>query len=93
MSRSICFSAGADVLEVGAAEIHGPSEENPLFCLARDYGLLAPEALTKENQAMDVDERPPLVSNWFSSSGRGRGPLSMLVSVEQNLLNTAASSI
>lgn len=68
----ICFyiSTGADIIEMGAAEIHGPSEENPLFCLARDYGLLAPEALTKENQSMDVDERPPFVSNWLSSSGR-----------------------
>lgn len=64
------FSAGDDIIEVGAADIHGPSEENPLFCVARDYGLLAPEALTKKNQSMDVGERPPLVSNWFSSSGR-----------------------
>lgn len=64
------LAAGADIIEVGAAYIHGPSEENPLFCVARDYGLLAPEALTKENQSMDVDERPPLLSNWFSSSGR-----------------------
>lgn len=64
------LSAGADIIEVGAADIHGPSEENPLFCVARDYGLLAQEALTKENQSMDVAERPPLVYNWFSSSGK-----------------------
>lgn len=66
---------------MGAADIHGPSEENPLFCVARDYGLLAPEALTKENQSMDVYERPPLVSNWFSSSGRDHAVCAGLFSI------------
>ncbi|KAM9345431.1 peroxisomal N(1)-acetyl-spermine/spermidine oxidase-like [Symphorus nematophorus] len=61
---------GDNITEIGASYIHGPSEENPLFCLARDYGLLDPEALDPENQAMDVDERPPMVPNWFSSSGQ-----------------------
>ncbi|CAG09385.1 unnamed protein product [Tetraodon nigroviridis] len=71
--RILTETLGADIIEVGAASIHGPSEENPLFCVARDYGLLAPEALTQENQSMDVDERPPLVSNWFSSAGDDAG--------------------
>ncbi|XP_070772619.1 peroxisomal N(1)-acetyl-spermine/spermidine oxidase-like [Enoplosus armatus] len=61
---------GNNITEIGASYIHGPSEENPLFCLARDYGLLDPEALSPENQAMDVDERLPWVPNWFSSSGQ-----------------------
>ncbi|XP_070696756.1 peroxisomal N(1)-acetyl-spermine/spermidine oxidase-like [Pempheris klunzingeri] len=61
---------GDNVTELGASYIHGPSEENPLFCLARDHGLLDPQALTAENQAMDIDERPPWVPNWFSSSGQ-----------------------
>ncbi|XP_073338327.1 peroxisomal N(1)-acetyl-spermine/spermidine oxidase-like [Pagrus major] len=61
---------GNNVTEIGASYIHGPSEENPLFCLARDYGLLDPEALNPENQAMDIDERPPWIPNWFSSSGQ-----------------------
>lgn len=56
--------------EIGASYIHGPCEENPVFCLARDYGLLHQEALTAENQTMDVDERPPWIPNWFSSSGK-----------------------
>uniref|UniRef100_A0A3B5LWZ0 Amine oxidase domain-containing protein n=1 Tax=Xiphophorus couchianus TaxID=32473 RepID=A0A3B5LWZ0_9TELE len=56
-------------LEIGAAFIHGPSEENPVFCLARDYNLLDPKSLTPENQAVDVGEDPPLVPNWFTSSG------------------------
>ncbi|KAM4590788.1 peroxisomal N(1)-acetyl-spermine/spermidine oxidase-like [Odontesthes bonariensis] len=61
---------GETIVEIGANWIHGPSQENPLFCLARDYGLLDPEALKPENQAMDVEEYPPWVSNWFSSSGQ-----------------------
>ncbi|XP_074532011.1 peroxisomal N(1)-acetyl-spermine/spermidine oxidase-like [Halichoeres trimaculatus] len=61
---------GDTITEIGASYIHGPSEENPLFCLARDYGLLDPEAANPENQAMDIDERPPWVSNFFSSSGQ-----------------------
>uniref|UniRef100_A0A3P9QDI3 Peroxisomal N(1)-acetyl-spermine/spermidine oxidase-like n=1 Tax=Poecilia reticulata TaxID=8081 RepID=A0A3P9QDI3_POERE len=60
---------GNTMIEIGAAFIHGPSEENPVFCLARDYNLLDPKALTPENQAVDVGESPPLVPNWFTSSG------------------------
>ncbi|XP_049926879.1 peroxisomal N(1)-acetyl-spermine/spermidine oxidase-like [Epinephelus moara] len=61
---------GDNIVEIGANWIHGPSEENPVFCLARKYGLLDPEALTPENQAMDVEGHPPWVPNVFSSSGR-----------------------
>lgn len=73
MYTKTCFSlTGNTITEIGAAYIHGPTEKNPLFCLARDYGLLPPEALNPENQAVDVDEDPPLVPNWFSSSGHQR---------------------
>ncbi|CAJ1067564.1 peroxisomal N(1)-acetyl-spermine/spermidine oxidase-like [Xyrichtys novacula] len=61
---------GSNIADIGASYIHGPSEENPLFCLAREYGLLDPEATSPENQAMDIDERPPWVPNFFSSSGQ-----------------------
>lgn len=67
---SCFFSKGDDLVEIGASYIHGPCEENPVFVLARGYGLLNQEALTANNQAMDIDERPPWVPNWFSSSGR-----------------------
>ncbi|XP_030011399.1 peroxisomal N(1)-acetyl-spermine/spermidine oxidase [Sphaeramia orbicularis] len=63
-------SLGDKIIEIGANWIHGPSEENPVFCLARQYGLLEPEALTPENQAMDIEGHPPWVPNFFTSSGR-----------------------
>ncbi|XP_062257224.1 peroxisomal N(1)-acetyl-spermine/spermidine oxidase-like [Platichthys flesus] len=61
---------GDRIVEIGANWIHGPCKENPVFCLAQQYGLLDPEALTPENQAMDVGGHPPWVPNFFSSSGR-----------------------
>lgn len=61
---------GDKIIEIGANWIHGPSEENPVFRLARQYGLLNPEALTPENQALDFGEHSPWVPNIFSSSGR-----------------------
>ncbi|XP_037637478.1 peroxisomal N(1)-acetyl-spermine/spermidine oxidase [Sebastes umbrosus] len=61
---------GNNITEIGASYIHGPSEGNPVFCLARDYGLLDPEALTQENQVVDYNEHIPWVPNWFSSSGQ-----------------------
>lgn len=74
-----CFSsAGTDIIDLGAAFIHGPSEENPVFRVARHYGLLSPEALTEENQSADVSERPPMVPNWFSCSGRDLLPIAFI---------------
>lgn len=71
-TQSCSPSTGNNITEIGASYIHGPSEENPLFCLARDYGLLDPEALKPENQAMYIDERPHWSPNWFSCSGQWR---------------------
>ncbi|XP_053730414.1 peroxisomal N(1)-acetyl-spermine/spermidine oxidase [Synchiropus splendidus] len=61
---------GDKVIEIGANWIHGPSVGNPVFCLAQQYGLLDPEALTEENQAMDIGGHPPWVPTFLSSSGR-----------------------
>ncbi|XP_061766254.1 peroxisomal N(1)-acetyl-spermine/spermidine oxidase [Nerophis ophidion] len=61
---------GDNIVEIGANWIHGPSEENPVFLLARQYGLLDPGALKPENQAMDTGGHPPWVPNIFTSSGR-----------------------
>ncbi|XP_005474174.1 peroxisomal N(1)-acetyl-spermine/spermidine oxidase [Oreochromis niloticus] len=61
---------GDKIVEIGANWIHGPCEENPVFCLARQYGLLDPEALKPENQALDVGGHLPWAPRFFSSSGR-----------------------
>uniref|UniRef100_A0A8C6KJA0 Polyamine oxidase n=1 Tax=Nothobranchius furzeri TaxID=105023 RepID=A0A8C6KJA0_NOTFU len=61
---------GDALVEIGANWIHGPSEENPVFCLARQYELLEPKALTPENQAIDVGGHPHWIPNFFSSSGQ-----------------------
>lgn len=60
---------GNNIVEIGANWIHGPCEDNPVFYLARQYGLLDPEALTPENQAMDVAGHPPWVPSFYTSSG------------------------
>ncbi|XP_022060964.1 peroxisomal N(1)-acetyl-spermine/spermidine oxidase-like [Acanthochromis polyacanthus] len=60
---------GDKIVEIGANWIHGPCEENPVFRLARQYQLLDPEALTPENQAMDIGGHPPWTPNFFGSSG------------------------
>ncbi|XP_037535178.1 peroxisomal N(1)-acetyl-spermine/spermidine oxidase [Nematolebias whitei] len=61
---------GDIIIEIGANWIHGPCEENPAFCLARQYGLLDPKALTLENQGVDVGGHPQGLPNFFSSSGQ-----------------------
>lgn len=61
---------GDIIVEIGANWIHGPCEENPVFRLARQYGLLDPQALAEENQAIDIGGHPPWVPMIFSSSGQ-----------------------
>ncbi|XP_074532681.1 peroxisomal N(1)-acetyl-spermine/spermidine oxidase-like isoform X1 [Halichoeres trimaculatus] len=61
---------GDKVVEIGANWIHGPCEENPVFRLARQYGLLDPEALIPENQEIEIGGIPPWVPNIFLSSGQ-----------------------
>ncbi|XP_076017073.1 peroxisomal N(1)-acetyl-spermine/spermidine oxidase [Genypterus blacodes] len=84
---------GNNIIEIGANWIHGPSEENPVFCLARHYGLLDPQDLTPENQALDIGGHPPWVPSWFSSSGQKLNAEDMYPVQEMfvELLNETAS--
>ncbi|KAM9365199.1 peroxisomal N(1)-acetyl-spermine/spermidine oxidase-like [Pholidichthys leucotaenia] len=96
---------GNNITEIGACYIHGPSEENPVFCLARDYGLLGPEALNPENQIIDYNEYPPYISNWLSSSGERLSLECVSPAVElfhelldndlesENLMNSSCASV
>lgn len=58
------------MVEVGAQWIHGPSEGNPVFQLASEAGLLGEEALTEENQRLEVQGHPAGPFAWYSSQGR-----------------------
>lgn len=61
---------GNKIVEIGANWIHGPCEENPVFRLARQYGLLEQKALSLENQTTDVNGHPVFYPNVFTSSGQ-----------------------
>ncbi|XP_035387560.1 LOW QUALITY PROTEIN: peroxisomal N(1)-acetyl-spermine/spermidine oxidase [Electrophorus electricus] len=60
--------------EIGANWIHGPSQENPVFRLACYYQLLDKEAMSEQNQSVDIGGHPPFVPNCFTSSGRKVDP-------------------
>ncbi|XP_062376305.1 peroxisomal N(1)-acetyl-spermine/spermidine oxidase-like [Sardina pilchardus] len=60
---------GSSIVEMGAAWVHGPSQENAVFRLACQYNLLDPESMTEENQAIDVGGNLPLVPSFLRSSG------------------------
>ncbi|KAK9401599.1 peroxisomal N1-acetyl-spermine/spermidine oxidase [Crotalus adamanteus] len=66
--RSAAFGKG--MVEVGAQWIHGPSEGNPVFQVASEAGLLDEEALTEENQRLEVQGHPVGPVAWYSSQGR-----------------------
>ncbi|CAM4580953.1 peroxisomal N(1)-acetyl-spermine/spermidine oxidase isoform X1 [Lepidochelys kempii] len=61
---------GSEVVEMGAHWIHGPSKENPVFKLASDYGLLDEEAMSEENQQIEVGGHPFLPTVFYSNAGR-----------------------
>ncbi|XP_078055742.1 peroxisomal N(1)-acetyl-spermine/spermidine oxidase [Mustelus asterias] len=58
------------LVEIGAQWIHGPSKQNAIFQLASQHDLLDEEAMSEENQALQIDGHPPNVSTYYSSSGR-----------------------
>ncbi|XP_038266826.1 peroxisomal N(1)-acetyl-spermine/spermidine oxidase isoform X2 [Dermochelys coriacea] len=59
---------------MGAHWIHGPSKENPVFQLASDYGLLDKEAMSEENQQIEVGGHPFLPTVFYSNTGRVLNP-------------------
>lgn len=77
---------GSEVVEMGAHWIHGPSQANPVFRLASEYGLLPEEALSEENQQVEVDGHPNLPAVFYSSAGRVLSP--ELVEEAQTLFAT-----
>ncbi|KAH1168422.1 hypothetical protein KIL84_003905 [Mauremys mutica] len=77
---------GSEVVEMGAHWIHGPSKENPVFQLASDYGLLDEEAMSEENQQIEVGGHPLLPAVFYSSAGRVLSP--ELVEGVRNLFST-----
>ncbi|XP_067828700.1 peroxisomal N(1)-acetyl-spermine/spermidine oxidase [Heptranchias perlo] len=62
------------LVEIGAQWIHGPSKRNAVFQLASQYDLLDEEAMSEENQAVQIDGHPPAVSTYYTSSGKRLGP-------------------
>ncbi|XP_007431089.1 peroxisomal N(1)-acetyl-spermine/spermidine oxidase, partial [Python bivittatus] len=65
---------GNKLVEIGAHWIHGPSRENPVFQLASEAGLLDEDALTEENQQIEVDGHPVGPFAWYSSQGQELSP-------------------
>nr|XP_056705351.1 peroxisomal N(1)-acetyl-spermine/spermidine oxidase [Euleptes europaea] len=65
---------GKKVIEMGAHWIHGPSQENPVFRLAGEYGLLEESAMSEENQQVEIGGHLVLPSVCYSSQGRVVSP-------------------
>uniref|UniRef100_A0A250Y1X5 Peroxisomal N(1)-acetyl-spermine/spermidine oxidase n=1 Tax=Castor canadensis TaxID=51338 RepID=A0A250Y1X5_CASCN len=58
------------VVEMGAHWIHGPSQGNPVFQLAAEFGLLGEKELSEENQLVETGGHVGLPSSSCTSSGR-----------------------
>lgn len=67
--RFFVLFTGDKIVEIGANWIHGPCEENPVFCLARQFRLLEEKDLSLENQTTDVNGHPVFYPNVYTSSG------------------------
>ncbi|XP_015262677.1 PREDICTED: peroxisomal N(1)-acetyl-spermine/spermidine oxidase [Gekko japonicus] len=70
----LSFLLGNRVVEMGAHWIHGPSQENPIFRLAGEYGLLEESAMTEESQQVEIGGHLVLPSVCYSSRGRVVSP-------------------
>ncbi|XP_049710671.1 peroxisomal N(1)-acetyl-spermine/spermidine oxidase isoform X2 [Elephas maximus indicus] len=58
------------VVEMGAHWIHGPSQGNPVFQLAVEYGLLGEKEMSEENQLVELGGHLDLPCVSYASSGR-----------------------
>ncbi|KAM9618734.1 peroxisomal N(1)-acetyl-spermine/spermidine oxidase [Trichechus inunguis] len=58
------------VVEIGAHWIHGPSQGNPVFQLAAEYGLLGEKEMSEENQLVELGVHLGLPSVSYASSGQ-----------------------
>ncbi|XP_058841066.1 peroxisomal N(1)-acetyl-spermine/spermidine oxidase-like [Acipenser ruthenus] len=81
---------GNVIVEIGANWIHGPSKANPVFQLACEHGLLDSQAMSEENQALDVEGHPSFQS-FYSSSGNKLTP-ELTKSVSQLFLTLLGKS-
>ncbi|MGH0141865.1 UNVERIFIED_CONTAM: hypothetical protein FKN15_075001 [Acipenser sinensis] len=81
---------GNVIVEIGANWIHGPSKANPVFQLACEHGLLDAQAMSEENQALDVGGHPSFQS-FYSSSGNKLTP-ELTESVSQLFLTLLGKS-
>ncbi|XP_063814692.1 peroxisomal N(1)-acetyl-spermine/spermidine oxidase-like [Pseudophryne corroboree] len=70
--RTQKFAKG--LVEIGAQWIHGPSQENPVFQIASQFGLLGPDAMREENQKIDLGGHPSGIPVIYSSSGKQISP-------------------
>lgn len=57
------------VVELGAHWIHGPSQGNPVFQLAAEFGLLGEKELSEENQLVETGGHVSLPTKCCTSSG------------------------
>ncbi|XP_064344657.1 peroxisomal N(1)-acetyl-spermine/spermidine oxidase isoform X3 [Camelus dromedarius] len=67
-------SSFGGVVEVGAHWIHGPSQGNPVFQLAAEFGLLGKKELSEENQLIETGGHVGLPSVTYTSSGGSVSP-------------------
>lgn len=66
---SISCALLGGVVELGAHWIHGPSQGNPVFQLAAEFGLLGEKELSEENQLVETGGHVALPSMSCTSSG------------------------
>jgi hypothetical protein len=70
LSGDISCALSGGVVEMGAHWIHGPSQGNPVFQLAAEFGLLGEKELSEENQLVETGGHVGLPSSSCTSSGR-----------------------